>query len=174
MPKPHDQLFPRFTARCTPNRTSGGESGPNGRAAAERLIRYVMLVNESIEPKDIGGALAPAIGNSGEEIAMTVGHRLIDQGHKKGLAEGIEKGRAEGIEKGRVEGIEKGRVEGRVEGQVEGKREALENLLRFKFGPPSDAVIAQIHSLDRAQLDACMIRIFGADSPSAVFESPST
>jgi hypothetical protein len=123
---------------------------PNGRAAAERLIRYIMLVSKQpIEPKDISGALAPALGPSGEELTMSIGYQLIEQG--------------------RVEGLAKGRLEGRVEGG----REALKNQLRHKFGPLSPELAAKLQALSEAQLEASMIRIFSADSASAVLEPAS-
>ncbi|MBL8228483.1 MAG: Rpn family recombination-promoting nuclease/putative transposase [Bryobacterales bacterium] len=64
------------------------------------------------------------------------------RGVEKGIAIGIEKGRNEGIEKGRSEGIEKGRSEG-----IETLQAVLLDLIGTRFGPPSDATIRRIQSI---------------------------
>jgi len=54
------------------------------------------------------------------------------------------KGRAEGMAEGRAEG----KAEGRAEGRLDGTREDLLRLGRKKFGPPGDAVLTEIGTID--------------------------
>jgi predicted transposase YdaD len=56
---------------------------PAGQDAAERIIRYALLVDRALRPEAIGAALATRMGPKGEEMAMTVGEQLIQQGRQE-------------------------------------------------------------------------------------------
>jgi predicted transposase YdaD len=84
-----------------------------------------------------------------EVSTMWLGIRGIEdswlyQDYLKGRAEGMAEGRAEGMAEGKAEG----KAEGRAEGRLDGAREDLLRLGRKKFGPPGDAVLAEIKAID--------------------------
>ena len=72
------------------------------------------------------------------------------------------------IEEGRQQGLQRGRREGRREGRHEGQRQALEKLLRLKFGELGPEDLERIESADEATLDLYISRVLTADSVAAV------
>jgi hypothetical protein len=64
-----------------------------GRQALVMALRYATLATDRATMQDLIRKLEPILGESAREVAMTYGEQLIEEGRKRGLAEG----RAEGL-----------------------------------------------------------------------------
>jgi len=71
-------------------------SAPNGLEALELVMRYILLVNDYVDPADLQAFLERVAGPDAKDTIMTAGERLIQQGEERGLREG----RREGVQQG--------------------------------------------------------------------------
>jgi predicted transposase YdaD len=69
---------------------------PGGRVALVEVGRYILRANDRVGPEELRTALAPALGRGAEEIAMTAGEQLIQQGLQQGLQKGLQQGLQQG------------------------------------------------------------------------------
>ena len=118
---------------------------PGGFDAAVRVVRYALLVKQTLNPEEIGAVIAPELGTVGEEVVMTAGQRLIEQGHIAGRTEGLQ------------------------EGRTEGQRRALHAVLHARFGTPDALIEAKLAPLDGPALEACLLQSLQAESFEALF-----
>lgn len=65
---------------------------PNGLEALALMMRYILLVNDHVEPDELQAFLERVAGPEAKETIMTVGERLIQQGEARGLQQGIQQG----------------------------------------------------------------------------------
>ena len=75
--------------------------------------------------------------------------------------------KAEGLAEGRAEG----RAEGKIQGQLIGRREALDRLLKKKFGPLPASAAAKLSNASLEHLEAWTDRILMAQSLDEVFDT---
>jgi predicted transposase/invertase (TIGR01784 family) len=75
-------------------------SAPDGLEALVLVMRYILLVNDHVEPKTLQAFLERVTGPDAKDTIMTAGERLIQQGEAQGEARGIQKGVAQGIQQG--------------------------------------------------------------------------
>jgi predicted transposase YdaD len=114
---------------------------PHGREALRTVIHYLALATELKTLQDVGDVLVPMLGQEAGEVVMTVGQRLIEEGHRVGRAEG------------RLEG----KAEGEAEGKAEGKAEAVLTILAGRAVMVSDSDRERISSCrDLSELDRWM------------------
>lgn len=126
----------------------------NPLALLEKLIRYTMAVDESVDLDRLQQTISDAVSaETGEKVMTTIAEKLISEGMIKGLSEG----RSEGMVKGRSEGIVKGRSEGMVEGEVR----LLEKQLKLKF---PNAASVNLKGLSLIQLETIGQRILTCDT----------
>jgi len=92
---------------------------PNGMEALAQVMRYILEVNEHVEPEELQGLLERDLGPEAKDAIMTAGQRLIEQGRQQG----VEQGRQQGIQQG-VQGV-------------------LLRLLRQRFGNAVNAQVEQ-------------------------------
>ena len=59
------------------------------------IVHYLFVVSDAVTAQDLAEALKP-MGSEAQDIPMTTGRRLIEQGHKQGREQGREEGREEG------------------------------------------------------------------------------
>jgi predicted transposase/invertase (TIGR01784 family) len=69
---------------------------PDGLEALVLVMRYILLVNDHVEPATLQAFLERVAGPDTKETIMTAGERLIQQGEERG----IQKGEERGIQKG--------------------------------------------------------------------------
>jgi len=109
---------------------------PNGLAALAQVVRYILEVNDHVEPEALQALLEREIGPETKDTIVTAAQRYIEQG--------------------RQQGIEQGRQEGRQEGF----QELLLRLLRLRFGAEVDAhVERRIAAASAEQIDAWSARL---------------
>lgn len=58
---------------------------PHGLEALAQVVRYILEVNEHVEPEELQGLLERALGPEAKETIMTAGQRLIEQGRQQGI-----------------------------------------------------------------------------------------
>jgi predicted transposase/invertase (TIGR01784 family) len=63
---------------------------PHGLEALAQVMRYILEVNENVEPEDLRGLLERALGPEAKETIMTAGQRLIEQGRQQGIQQGMQ------------------------------------------------------------------------------------
>ena len=56
------------------------------------VMRYILLVNEQVEPEALQAFLERVAGPDAKDTIMTAGERLIQQGIERGIQRGIEQG----------------------------------------------------------------------------------
>lgn len=95
---------------------------PNGLEALLLVMRYILLVNDHIEPEALQAFLERVAGPEAKDTIMTAGERLIQQGEERGIQKGIQQGIEQGIEQGIQKGIQ------------QGQRALLLRLLQRRFG----------------------------------------
>lgn len=96
-----------------------------------------------------------------KELKMTLATRFDEwalQHEEKGRQEGIAKGIAKGIEKGMARGI------------VQGEARLLQRLLIARFGPLSQATLAQLAAASAVELETWTDRFLNARSLADVFD----
>ena len=135
---------------------------PHGLEALAQVMRYILEVNEHVEPEELQGLLERDLGPEAKDAIMTAGQRLIEQGRQQG----IEQGRQQGIEQGRQQGIE----QGRQQGIQQGMQGVLLRLLRQRFGDVVNAQVEQrIATASREQVEAWTGRVLSAATLAEVF-----
>ena len=103
-------------------------------------------VNAQIDQEQLGDIMLKHFGPKAEEVAVTAGQRLIQQG--------------------RQEGLQEGRQEGRQEGQVH----LLLKLLTVRFGELSPETTARVQAADEQTLERLSERVITASTLSDVFD----
>jgi predicted transposase/invertase (TIGR01784 family) len=63
---------------------------PHGLEALAQVMRYILEVNEHVEPEELQGLLEREIGPETKDVIMTAGQRLIEQGREKGRQQGVQ------------------------------------------------------------------------------------
>lgn len=108
---------------------------PHGLEALAQVMRYILEVNDHVEPEELQGLLEREIGPETKDAIMTAGQRLIEQGRQQG----IEQGRQQG-----VQGV-------------------LLRLLRQRFGDAVNAQVEQrIATASLEQVEAWTGRVLSA------------
>ena len=64
---------------------------PNGLEALELLMRYILLVDETVEPKHLQTLLDDVVGATARDTMTSVGQRLIEEGIQRGERSGEKK-----------------------------------------------------------------------------------
>lgn len=127
-------------------------------AASEDVLRktvgYVLEADGSASVASVAAAVRGSLGTKGEEVVMTVGQQLIEQGKKVGEA--------------------KGRAEGRTEGRGEGLKLSLRRILERRGFRMTDSQSQQIEACrDDAQLLDWTDSAVTATSIDDLFRSPA-
>jgi predicted transposase/invertase (TIGR01784 family) len=65
---------------------------PHGLQALALVMRYILLVNDHVEPEALQAFLERVAGPEAKDTVMTAGERLIQQGEERGLQKGIRQG----------------------------------------------------------------------------------
>jgi predicted transposase/invertase (TIGR01784 family) len=65
---------------------------PHGLEALAQVMRYILEVNEHVEPEDLQRLLERELGPEAKDAIMTAGQRLIEQGRQQGIQQGIQQG----------------------------------------------------------------------------------
>jgi hypothetical protein len=65
---------------------------PHGLQALALVVRYVLLVNDHVEPEALQAFLERVAGPEAKDTVMTAGERLIQQGEDCGLQKGLQQG----------------------------------------------------------------------------------
>lgn len=97
-------------------------SARHGLEALVLVMRYILLVNDHVEPDQLQAFLERVAGPDAKDTIMTAGERLIQQGEERGLQRGIQQGVQQGIQQGVQQGVQ------------QGERAMLLRLLRRRFG----------------------------------------
>jgi predicted transposase/invertase (TIGR01784 family) len=63
---------------------------PHGLEALAQVVRYILEVNEHVEPEELRGLLERDLGPETKDAIMTAGQRLIEQGRQQGIQQGIQ------------------------------------------------------------------------------------
>jgi hypothetical protein len=61
---------------------------PNGQAAFDKLIRYILEVNPEVTPGELQGLVAKTVGSDAEEAVVNAVEKLMEQGRAQGHAQG--------------------------------------------------------------------------------------
>lgn len=117
----------------------------DGEAIGDRLFRYILLTNDAIDTAELSALMGDMLGERAQEVAMTAGERLYEDGRRTG------------------------RTEGREEGVQLAKRSMLLTLLRQKFGDLPESATSRIATADIEQLDRWLPRIFEARAVDDIF-----
>jgi predicted transposase YdaD len=64
----------------------------SGLEALSVMVRYLFEVSEHVTREAVTGMLRSALGEQADEVIMTIGQQLIEQGRKQGVEQGIEQG----------------------------------------------------------------------------------
>jgi predicted transposase/invertase (TIGR01784 family) len=115
---------------------------PHGLEALAQVMRYILEVNEHVEPEELQGILERDLGPEAKDAIMTAGQRLIEQG--------------------RQQGVEQGRQQGH--------QEMLLRLLRQRFGHAVNANVEQrIATASVEQIETWSARVLSAATISELF-----
>ena len=114
------------------------------------VVTYIASATEHVSEAELQTTLTDVFRES-EEMMMTIAEKWRQEGEEIG----IQKGEAIGIEKGREKGRE------------EGARIMIVQLLKARFGPVSDELVALLETCEIAQLDALVNIGLEASSPEA-------
>jgi predicted transposase YdaD len=136
-------------------------SAPDGLATLQGLIRYILLVNAKATPQRMQKLLGSTVGPEVQEVVMTVGQQLIEQGMVTGFEKGIEQGMVTGIEKG-------------IETVVDKNRRLLLRLVHRRFGELAPARVLQVEAADGDQIERWIEAILVAESVEALFAPTPT
>jgi Domain of unknown function (DUF4351) len=63
---------------------------PHGLEALAQVMRYILEVNEHVEPEGLQDLLERDLGPEAKDAIMTAGQRLIEQGRQQGIQQGIQ------------------------------------------------------------------------------------
>lgn len=61
---------------------------PDGLEALVLVMRYILLVNDDVEPAALQAFLERVAGSEAKDTIMTAGERLIQQGEERGIQKG--------------------------------------------------------------------------------------
>jgi predicted transposase YdaD len=128
-------------------------SSVNGREALILILMYILESHERVTPEGLRW-LGNELDDPEQEVLMTAGERLRQEGWEQGL------------EKGRQEGLEKGLDKGRREGQ----RRVLLKQLRLRFGQIPRKITARVAKAEAEQLELWAERILTASSIDEVLQ----
>lgn len=103
-----------------------------------------------------GDAGETGVGPEVQEVVLTVGQQLIEQG----MVTGFEKGFQEGFQQGFRRGIE---------AVVDKNRRLLLRLVHRRFGELPPAMVGQVEAADGDQIERRIEAILVADSVEALF-----
>jgi predicted transposase/invertase (TIGR01784 family) len=67
-------------------------SAPNGLEALTLVMRYILVVNDHVEPEELQAFLERVVGPDTKDTIMTAGERLIQKGVEQGILQGIQQG----------------------------------------------------------------------------------
>jgi hypothetical protein len=111
----------------------------HGLEALARVMRYILEVNEHVEPEALPALLEREIGSEAKDAIMTAGQRLIEQGRQQG------------------------HQQGHHEGFQQGECAVLLRLLRQRFGGQVDTQVERrLAAASVEQLDAWTGRVLTA------------
>jgi predicted transposase/invertase (TIGR01784 family) len=65
---------------------------PHGLEALVLVMRYILLVNDHVEPEALQAFLERVAGPDAKDTIMTAGERLIQQGIQQGVQQGVQQG----------------------------------------------------------------------------------
>jgi hypothetical protein len=60
----------------------------HGLEALAQVMRYILEVNEHVDPEELQGLLERDLGPEAKDAIMTAGQRLIEQGRQQGIEQG--------------------------------------------------------------------------------------
>lgn len=66
---------------------------PGGLEALAVVMRYILMVNDHVEPEALHALLERAVGSEAKDTIMTAGERLIEQGVQQGIQQRIQRER---------------------------------------------------------------------------------
>jgi predicted transposase/invertase (TIGR01784 family) len=69
---------------------------PDGLEALSLVMRYILRVNDHVEPEALQAFLDRAVGPQAKDTIMTAGDRLIEQGIQQGVQQGVQQGIQQG------------------------------------------------------------------------------
>jgi predicted transposase/invertase (TIGR01784 family) len=109
----------------------------NGIEALALVMRYILLVNDHVEPEALQALLERVAGPDAKDIIMTAGERLIQHGEERGIQKGVQ----------------------------QGERSLLLRLLRRRFGSQVNAETEQrLATATAEQIGTWAERVFSADT----------
>jgi predicted transposase/invertase (TIGR01784 family) len=73
---------------------------PDGLEALALVMRYILLVNDHVEPEALQAFLERVVGPDAKDTIMTAGERLIQQGEERGIQKGVQQGIQQGVQQG--------------------------------------------------------------------------
>jgi len=94
----------------------------HGLEALALVMRYILLVNDHVEPEALQALLEREVGPQAKDTIVTAGERLIQQGVQQGIQQGVQQGIQQGVQQGIQQGVQ------------QGERTLLLRLLRKRFG----------------------------------------
>jgi predicted transposase YdaD len=114
---------------------------PHGLEALAQVMRYILEVNEHVEPEELQGLLQRDLGPDAKDAIMTAGQRLIEQGRQQGIEQGRQR-----------------------------FQEMLLRLLRQRFGNEVDAqVVQRVATASFEQIEAWSTRVLSATTLAELF-----
>jgi predicted transposase YdaD len=113
--------------------------GPNGLETLAQVMRYILEVNEYVEPEALQALLERELGPEAKEAIVTAGQRLIEQG------------RLQGLEQGRQQGL------------LQGVQQLLLRMLRQRFGVEVDASVERrVAAASVEEIEGWSVRVASA------------
>jgi hypothetical protein len=114
---------------------------PNGLEALAQVMRYILEVNEHVEPEALRALLEREIGPEAKDTIVTAGQRLIEQGRQQGIEQSLRR-----------------------------FQQLLLRLLQQRFGQAVDAHVEQrIATASIDQIEAWSVRVASAATLDDVF-----
>jgi hypothetical protein len=114
---------------------------PNGLEALVQVMRYILLVNDHVEPATLQAFLERVAGPDAKETIVTAGERLIQKG------------------------VELGEARGEARGKQQGACGLLLRLLRKRFGRDVDSGVEQrLAAASADQIDTWAERVLSAQT----------
>lgn len=119
---------------------------PNGLEALAQVMRYILEVNEDVEPQALQALLESEIGPEAKDTIVTAAQRYIEQGIQQGIEQGLQRGRQEGFQ------------------------ELLLRLLRHRFSDAVDTRVEQrVASASVHDIETWSLRVSSAATLAEVF-----
>ena len=119
-------------------------SAEHGVEAMVAIVRYLLDVSQHTTHERVAGVLRSVLGSQADEVIVTAGQQLIEQGRQQGLEQGLEQGKV-------------------------AMRSVLLRMLERRFGAPTTAVRERVESASLGDLELWTERLLEADSLEAVF-----